>query len=333
MNIALARSDFMGTASSYGMIIIAPPDAPQIAAPKPPPPPEPMRLDWIDKRVLDLVAESEPVKLWSALNWLAEEMSPKDRNAGRELRLTLLSKVLRLMSLKLLFRAGRNCVATFKRSCYPRPRRPRRPKRTVANTNSQKAVSAIIRATTVEQSRQVNQVRAEVVAASHSGHQPTPSEPKTESAPTANGVSDAARKLASLRRRPKIWSGWIGSIRAYRRMPIKLRSGELVFAFGVLRGHVAFTREVDGHIGDPDEVGKTWDVVQSDEVEVLKNQAGRLLGSLKSGVMEVKSEAKIRAARANGAKPCRPGKRRGRPTRIPTQPVALGMTPKAGKET
>lgn len=241
------------------LILVAPPTAPQTAArpavraapvPALPPPP---KLDWLDQFIVDFVRENERVKTWQALNAAAQELTPRSRSEAREARLRLLPRIRRLLRRGLLFRAGRNSVATFKRTGNPRPRRPRRRKPAVTKTNSQNAVSAIIPATTPEQPRQANQVHREVLAASRVGEQPTPTGPKTESAPDPALVSQAASELASQSRKRRRWGGWFNDgVRSYRNQPIQLRDGRRVYVRGVRRGLVVFVREPNGHIGDPD---------------------------------------------------------------------------------
>ncbi|HEY6180863.1 MAG TPA: hypothetical protein VIW67_01390, partial [Terriglobales bacterium] len=52
---------------------------------------------------------------------------------------------------------------------------------------------------------------------------------------------------------------------------------------------------------------------RADQVRVLKSPAAVLLGSLKRGIKEQPSEKKRLACRRNGLRPCKPGRRRGRP--------------------
>lgn len=82
----------VGESVIFDNVICAPPDAPQIPVPNPPPPPKPPRLDWIDERIIEVVREYEPLKLWQALNLASEEMSPRSRAEGREVRLKLWGK-------------------------------------------------------------------------------------------------------------------------------------------------------------------------------------------------------------------------------------------------
>ena len=84
-------------------IFVAPESPLQTSKPTLPPPSLPIRqvLDWIDQRILDLVRECQPVKLWHVLNLVAEETSPRSRAEGRELRMKLWHKVRRLIGLGL----------------------------------------------------------------------------------------------------------------------------------------------------------------------------------------------------------------------------------------
>jgi hypothetical protein len=60
---------------------------------------------------------------------------------------------------------------------------------------------------------------------------------------------------------------------------------------------------------DPLQLG----IFRPHEVQIFKLPAAQLLGSLKRGIKERASEKKRRACRSNGMRPCRPGRRRGRP--------------------
>jgi len=104
MNGAGWRRSFLGAVPcSYGVIIIGPATPSQIAAPKPQPAPVPPQLDWIDQRILDLVHECEPVKLWAILNLVSHQLSPRNRDEGREVRMKLWHKVRRLIGPWLAF--------------------------------------------------------------------------------------------------------------------------------------------------------------------------------------------------------------------------------------
>ena len=59
-------------------------------------------------------------------------------------------------------------------------------------------------------------------------------------------------------------------------------------------------------------------VCNVDEITPFKLPAARSLGTMKRGKKERPSLRKLRACRRNGRKPCRPGKKRGRPKTRPT---------------
>lgn len=87
-------------------IKIAPLAPTQIPVPATPAPqsPAPPKLDRLDQFIVDFVRESEPVKTCQALNAAAQELTPRTRAEGREARLRLLPRVLRLLRLGFLFR-------------------------------------------------------------------------------------------------------------------------------------------------------------------------------------------------------------------------------------
>lgn len=294
-------------------ILCAPLDRPQIPRPSPVPP-TPPPLSLIDKKLLESLRDAGSCPTWSLLNTVANHEGPHDRLAGRLFRLELLDRLKRLRGLGLVFPLGRNWLADARPT--PATWRPtiRRRRRTVATTGVVRAVSALAAARLQEAGNGSHQVQFQLQKENPTPRPSAVDAGKTESAPSAAQITQAARSLARLPRRPKrIWSGWIGSTRTYRRMPITLSSGESVFAFGALRGRVVFTYEVGGHIADPDLIGKTWGVVRARDVEILKSDAAVLLGKRKAGTIETKSGAKAHAARFNGLRPCHEGKRRGRP--------------------
>ena len=136
---------------------------------------------------------------------------------------------------------------------------------------------------------------------------------------TKNAVSEVSVAATALARRPRMrkkWSGWIGSTRSYCGMPIRLSTGEEVFAFGALRGRVVWSRQ-PGVLADRiHAVGVDWGVVPASAVEIVRNPHAVLLGRLKAGTAERRSALKAASSRRNGAMPTRRG-RRGRPPRIP----------------
>lgn len=133
---------------------------------------------------------------------------------------------------------------------------------------------------------------------------------------SAAEASSAASALAKLPRQKKKFSGWIGKVRSYRGMPIKLPNGEQVFAMGARRGRVVWSRVPGELAGGLAGAGTGWGVLPASRVKAVKNFSAACLGSLKAGRKERPSEAKRLACRANGCRPPRPGSRpRGRPRR------------------
>jgi hypothetical protein len=296
-------------------IITAPPEAPQQYAPSPQPSPAP-RLDSVDRRIIEAVRDVGPVKTWSLLNWLAQDEGERSRTDGRVARLNLWDRVRRLKRLKVIFGVGRNEVAATKRSRQPARPRPRRRKRSVVSAPEFCGVSATCPPPmqTLAESNEPPETQMVQVTAPKGADEQEPQESKT--APDPAQVAQAAQNLARLPRRPKRrWSGWIGSARSYRNMPIRLSGGREVYAFGVMHGRIVFTAQPDGAVGAVQGLGDVWGVVPAHLVEVVKNPAAVLLGSLKRGVREAPSATKASAARANGCKPCRAGRKRGRPRR------------------
>jgi hypothetical protein len=298
-----------------GMIVIAPSNAPQIAIPKPPPTSAPPQHDWIDQRILDLVHESQPVKLWPVLNRVSEQLSPRSRAEGREVRLRLWQKVRRLIGLGLIFRVGRNSIATVKPTTKPASSRVRRRRRTVTESTTATAVSTVIPPSPSELAYREVPFDSQLIVESPPTITPVKEAGENKSASTPELVTNAARALAKLPRRPKrIWSGFIGSTRSFCGMPILLSTGEPMFVFGVLRGRVVYSRESGVLTDSIDGAGIHWGVVPAEHVKIVRNPNAILLGRRKRGTHERPSLLKIAASRRNASMPARRG-RRGRPPR------------------
>jgi len=146
---------------------------------------------------------------------------------------------------------------------------------------------------------------------------------QTETAWTREEIRAAASFLAKMpRHQRRRWSGWLNPKKPYTRLwrgrRIILPDGEVCFAYGSLRGQVVWSRHENGlHgglCGEPFE----WGVLPASEIRLWKNPQAVLLGALKLGIREKPSLAKQIAARVNGARPCRPGRKRGRPSKLKT---------------
>jgi len=83
-------------------------------------------------------------------------------------------------------------------------------------------------------------------------------------------------------------------------MPIKLTSGEQVFVFGCLRGRTVWSTLPDLLNFNVAGVGVDWGVVTASSVETIRNPHAALLGRMKGGAVERRSELKAATARAKG---------------------------------
>jgi hypothetical protein len=158
--------------------------------------------------------------------------------------------------------------------------------------------------------------------ATSDGTPPTPQKPQCADTPPGAPITiergDEIRRAASalarlhhLAKRP--WTGFIGKQRIRRDQRIILADGRQVFASGARQGRVVWSlhpgRLVGGLGGEPWQ----WGVVPAASVKLAKCESAAILGRLKKGCRERKSEAKAIAARINGARSCHSGRRRGRP--------------------
>jgi hypothetical protein len=205
-------------------IISAPASAPQTYVPLQWPPPAP-RLDRVDLRIIEAVREHGPVKLWSLLNWLAQDGGERSRTDGREARRALWDRVKRLKRLGLVFGRGRNEIAT---TPPPARRSPRRRRRTVSRSPGFSAVSADKSPSPLEQPAFDHLVERQLTAndsvKSHGVEKPE----QIESAISPEETSAAARALATLpRRKSRKWTGWLHGQHCWRGRPVVLPNGEV----------------------------------------------------------------------------------------------------------
>ncbi len=317
-------------------IIAAPETAPQTAATQPVVPPRVQpRLDRLDERLIEVVRQEGVIPLWGLLNMVASEET-NDRNTAREVRLGLWQRVRRFVRLRLLWRHGSKAIG-IKPPPAASPRMMRRSRATVRTRLGKRAVS-----TPMEQTRSDDEDRPKQVA--DEGTRPNSSS-LVEATGAAQAkiaqrrsnissrvrkqirelmlpdvVSASARAMARLpRRQRRRWTGWLNEgWHGYRDQPVVLPSGQSAYLFGSLRGRAVVTldrgRLLGGYFGDG---LLRWAVIPAAEVRPLKNPHAVLLGQAKLGVREKRSLKKQLACRRNGYRPCRPGKRRGRPRRQP----------------
>ena len=305
----------------------------------------PAYLACFENRIVEEVQTTGLSSIWSIINELAREDGPRNRAEERASRLEY------ARALKSLLRRGeiRRVRRTF--ICLPGqenalseaqvPRRRGAP----SSVNSQ--------AETSEGTRQYESVCPEGVstdsaqaAENQRQRQPVPDLPDgtdtrrcesvdadptelcnqtalepqmTASAsgpePDRQQISQAARALRALPRKgTKRWTGWLHGQHFWRGRPVQLPDGQVVGVLWTCRGKILLQDE-----GDLDFLSwALWAARKQGDVKVFKHAAAVALGKLKRGVTENPSIRKAEAARRNGKRPCRPGRRRGRTASAPT---------------
>jgi hypothetical protein len=289
-------------------LVIAPPDAPQASAPSAKQLPTEPKLDWQDELLIERLQDAVACPVWSLINAVAYEIGHPNRSEGRLLRLQLMQRVKRLRKLGLAYTYGRNQVSANRPDPTTRPPILRRPRRSVAGLPLHQVVSAAkpLALTTPPIAQYVHADNG--ITGSHDAPTSSQQTEHIKSALPPSIVSAAARQLAQLPRYPRRkWSGWIGAKRSYREMKIILPDGRVAYVYGALRGKVVYFCDRE-RIMEP---GR-WGVIKSNQVKVLKNPDAVALGRCKAGVIERKSALKALTSRANGLRPCRFGRKRGR---------------------
>lgn len=140
---------------------------------------------------------------------------------------------------------------------------------------------------------------------------------KISIAPTADEIATAARALGALakvkfngrRKVKRFWTGFIDGRRCWRGRLVVLPDGEIVQLKQAQRGFTCVrTNEFssEGYF--------IHRYLPASSVRLHKLPAAVILGRLKRGKIEKKSETKAKSCRINGRRPARPGSRpRGRP--------------------
>jgi hypothetical protein len=334
--------------------IIAPTSAPQALASQPPPAP---RLDDVDRSIIKAIREQGPVKLWSLLNWLADDEGAQSRAEARKARLDLWERIKRLKRLKVIFGVGRNEIAATKPVREPaRQRRPRRRRESTAGRLTHvQAVSAVNSRSLLEQPTPTYPVGVEAVQENVAPGTAPEKLAQTKSDGTVEErkwkpfsfdrvfgeikgdlqraeISAVASWLAQQPRgQTSRWSGYLNPkdkrTRLWRGRLVLTPDNRMVNALGSKCGLVMV------YWDDPQCVeGRQFQVFKAEQIRVLKLAAAVHLGGLKKGVRERPSTLKKVAARLNGCQPCAPGKRRGRPRKPihPTTPDARRNLPPIG---
>ena len=272
------------------------------------------RLDLIDKEILSKVAYFEPVHMWSLTNFLTTSHGNIDRNSLREARHDIWRRIRRLKTLGLLHGYGRSRISVSK---LPPKVRQKPSRKAVSSSRIQgrfnESTGSVAKTPStprpwISQSTVANRPLSPDSAPRRSMEAPG----KTESAPSVEQLADAARTLAGLlRKKPKEFAGF------FRNQPCRFGQmartplGEILPIVFAYYGRVFL--DVDVPKGTP--LSEVWPRItwRERQLQIVKHPAAVALGRLKRGKKERPSELKKMTARANGAKPCKPGKRRGRP--------------------
>ncbi len=258
-----------------------------------------------------------PVALWKLINTLADTRQPDSRARRRCWRLRYWGACRELRKAKLLYRHGPLvCLSDFATRPKPRSqgRRPSRPRNsevhllpTVGALASKTGGSNRVTATPRTPRIDPQATEHELVA----GNQ-TESVSSAEAKSAPPSVAEAAAALA---RRPRKverpWTGYLAGERIKRGWLVQVPSGEVLPVYIALRSKI-FVALPD----EPRYADRVFDRYDADQVRRVKMPEAQLLGSLKAGIKERPSLRKQEAARANGRRPVRAGRRpRGRPRR------------------
>jgi len=293
------------------MIIVAPATAPQVFTP-------PLRgvQHPLAPAVMTAIRQHgpTPVNLWTIVNTLAKAQMSGDRKHHESWRLRFWGAIRELQRAELLFR-HRSWIALKDFVFRPRIKPVESLPPSVGESACQNGRSNTVTANG-EPRIEFKHPAANKLEIVNQRSEVAPPESKS-ARPSMGEISAAASTLAK-RPRPQIrkWTGNLHGERIRRRTPVLLPNGDVRPAYVVLRGFVLVIA--------PEGTGRIYDRYRVSEVQRVKNSAAQLLGSLKRGVIEIKSVAKAAAARRNGCQPPRPGSRpRGRPRR---SIVATGTT-------
>jgi hypothetical protein len=303
-------------------MVVAPSSAPQTLAAQPaqPTPPPPRKLDPVDREIMAILrrAGRYGLPVWQLLDETAYSQNPSSRAERRALRVAAWSRLRRLLRDGMAHWFGRKNITATKL-----------PRMSVRRRWSFCLGSTIAESPSPREQAQPKEFCTNWIMKGPSQLAPAGSAQETESAKamTAPGspqprhtdeirqveVRSAAQSLARLPRGVKRkLSGFAGTTRLWRGRPVLVAGSTPAYALGARRQKVVFCLDPSLAL----ERGR-WGVVPGSAVRIRKNESASALGRAKRGRVERKSELKARTSRANGAMPCGPGKRRGRPRRGP----------------
>ena len=291
----------------------------------PPSPPKPVVRELADCRVLHYLRErqGQPCHVMQMLNALTKLDRPRNRMERRRSFRWHLERLPILLREGVIRRCGRKHVILLARGqALPPTPSPVGPRRAEVEYAKRLAIEARLHALAVhrrEPQPELAAVANEPISESDEcalhpvppEQAPVVAEPSLTPDDLLEAVHLSAVALARLPRKPKRkWSGWIDDRnRIWRGRHIVTPEGDVMGAAIAHRGRV-----LAYHLADEVPHGvRPFRALTVDQVQLWRNPAAIVLGSRKAGVRERPSAVKQATARRNGAMPCRPGKRRGRP--------------------
>lgn len=291
---------------------VAPENCPQVHATTPQPPPAP-RLDPLDLAIQQEVQRHGRYGclIWKALNAISRAQEPGGREEQRRFRVQLWHRLKGLLHRGILFRFGRKSVSSVK---VPRERAVRRKRQSLAG-------STIGETSQLPGAPSINYLSGKWFKAPGLVPSRPVDAPKTQTGVRQEDLSRAGRSLAKLpRKQPRKLTGLLHGRRCWRGQRILLPGGWQAFLWACKRGKVFWSLDPNVILFGVPTAEREWGVLAESGVTLEMNAAAAILGQGKGGVKEAPSALKASAARANGCRPCRAGRRRGRPRRSPLLP-------------
>ena len=259
----------------------------------------------------------EPVSLWRVVNKLTEETKPTDRAQRRWRQVSFWGAVRELQRAGQLFRHyGQICTSDF---AFKSRRKPAKSMSTSVRSSACEKPGSNQHQALAGQTGQTPKAATMLLNTMEMHGQDTKATPaKTECArPSPEQISAAAGLIAMrprIRRRIRKFTGFFQGERIRRMSLFRVPTGETLPACLILRDMIYVMRP-------PDTLRKYIERYDASVVRRIKNPAAVLLGRLKKGIKERPSTAKTAAARRNGCRPPRPGRKRGRPTKAAAQQI------------
>ncbi len=300
--------------------IIAPVNAPQIAAVQPKHPT--VWLSDVEQAILDHLRDAGggPLPVWTVVNGLADASGLDDRTQKRLHRCRLLHGMIGMIRRGQLKRYRRTSVmlptvappGIDERGSTHLRRRGRQGRHFKGPAQTERVHGQ----DSCKLRPSYPAITESVLGGPFAKPQIVPASPPADvpviARPSAEEIRAAAidlRRIPRGRRRP--WTGYLNDGERLRRFAlVKVPTGEVLPAYVVRRGWVLVLLP-----DTPEFALQCFARYRTDEVRRYKLPEATLLGGLKKGYTERSSQKKLASCRRNGRLPCAPGRQRGRPPR------------------